>query len=219
MLLEIQDINRPWTLWFVRIINNRGGRLHLRYILNITKEEEDSNLSLPNDIHIFYLDWRVHFIGWTWNNSSNYFYDLPSCSTLPLDKQLIIDMCLIESKKQFLPDNLFKEQEEIRKHCFTKGMKLEVFDCKKQNIYVGTIAHIHNEYYVDIMIDNEDESLFVAHATHPYILPPHWASEHRFALMKGKGIRQSEDYWNIYTEKNDISDLASERCFNLITLN
>ncbi|CAF0809357.1 unnamed protein product [Rotaria sordida] len=218
MLLELQDINRPWTVWFVRIINNRGGRLHLRYIINTTNEE-DSNL-FSSDIHIFYLDWRLHFIGWTSNNSLIYFYDIPTCFKLfSIDKQPIIDMCLIQSKKQFLPLNLFKDQEEIRKHRFTEGMKLEVFDNKTQNIYVGKIGHIHNEYYFDIIIDNENQYSFIAHVTHPYILPAHWATEHRFALMKGKGIRQSEDYWNSYTEKTHMNDLASERCFNLITLN
>ncbi|CAF3448369.1 unnamed protein product [Rotaria sp. Silwood1] len=218
MLLELQDINRPWTVWFVRIINNRGGRLHLRYIVNTTNEE-DSNL-FSSDINIFYLDWRLHFIGWTSNNSSIYFYDIPTClQLLSINKQIIIDMCLNQSKKQFLPLNLFKDQEEIRQHRFTEGMKLEVFDIKTQNIYVGKIGHIHNEYYFDIIIDNENQHTFIAYATHPYILPAHWATEHRFALMKGKGIRQAEDYWNLYTEKNQINDLASERCFNLITLN
>ncbi|CAF4274462.1 unnamed protein product, partial [Rotaria magnacalcarata] len=41
MLLEIQDINCPWTLWFVRVINNRGGRLHLRYVTSINEEDSD----------------------------------------------------------------------------------------------------------------------------------------------------------------------------------
>jgi hypothetical protein len=217
MLLEIQDINRPWTLWFVRIISNRGGRLKLRYIINTNEVEEENEDSC--DIHIFYLDWRIHFIGWTSNNSSIYSYDIPTCLSLTIDKQQIIDICLIKSQNQFLPPNLFKDQEEIRKHRFTKGMKLEVFDSKSQNIYVGQIGHIHNEYYFDIIIDNENESSFIGHATHPHILPAHWASEHRFVLMKGKGIRQSEDYWNNYIEKNGKNDLASERCFNLITLN
>jgi hypothetical protein len=213
MLLEIQDINRPWTLWFVRIINNRGGRLHLRYIINKNEEEDSSN------IYIFYLDWRIHFIGWTLNNSSIYSYDIPTCLLLNLDKQEIIDICLRKFQTQFFPPNLFKDQEEIRKHRFNEGMKLEVFDSKTQNIYVGQIGHIYNEYYFDIILDNENKSSFIGHATHPHILPAHWATEHRFALMKGKGIRQSEDYWNIYIEKNGKNDLASERCFNLITLN
>jgi hypothetical protein len=213
MLLEIQDLNRPWTLWFVRIINNRGGRLHLRYIINNLTDE------LSSDIHIFYLDWRVHFIGWCSKNPSIYSYDIPTCLSLSLDKQDIIDMCLKKSEEQFLPQNLFKDQEEIRKHRFTEGMKLEIFDSKTQNIYVGQIGHIHNEYYFDTILDNENQSVFVGHATHPHILPAHWATEHRFALMKGKSIRQSEDYWNVYTEKNGKNDLGSERCFNLITLN
>jgi hypothetical protein len=215
IIFEIQDINRPWTLWFVRIINNQGGRLHLRYIIN---EEEDSSLSLF-DIHIFYLDRRIHFIGWTTNNSSSiYSYDIPTCFKLNIDKQKLIDICLTQSIKQYIPLNLFKEQEEIIKHRFTEGMKLEIFQSKTQNIYLGKIGKIHNEYYFDV-IDDENQFLFVGHSTHPHILPPHWAAEHKLALMNSKGIRQSEDYWNLYTEKNGLSDLAPERCFNLITLN
>ena len=221
MLLELQDANRPWTLWFVRIINNRGGRLHLRYVIHIEDEQERNEDSKQSsfDIHIFYLDWRVHPPEWTSTNRSNYFYDIPTCLSLSIDKQAIIDQCLIESKSQFLPANLFKNQEEIRKHRFTEGMKLEVFDSKTQNIYVGRIGQIHNEYYFDIIIDNEERRSFVAHATHPHILPAQWAAQHRFALMKGKSIRQSDDYWKLYTENNERNDLASERCFNLITLN
>ena len=136
-----------------------------------------------------------------------------------IDQQEIIDMCEKKSKEQILLENLFKDQEELRKHRFTEGMKLEIFDRKSQNIYPGQIGPIHNEYFFDVIIDNDSQSSFVAHATHPHILPPHWASEHRFVLMKEKSIRQSEDYWNIYAEKHGENDLASERCFNLITLN
>ena len=218
MLLEIQDIDRPWTLWFVRIINNRGGRLHLRYIINTDVENEDE-LENNCDIHIFYLDWRIHFIGWNLNNNSIYSYDIPTCLSLTFDKQQIIDICLLKSHKQFIPLNLFKDQEEIRKHRFNQGMKLEVFDIKSQNIYIGQIGTIHNEYYFDVIIDNDNQTKFIGYATHPHLLPCHWASEHRFALMKGKSIRQSEDYWNYYIEKYGKNDLASEKCFNLIRLN
>ena len=217
MLLEIQDADRPWTLWFVRIINNRGGRLHLRYIID---HSHDENLaSLPSDIQIFYLDWRVHSIGWCTKTSSIYSYELPSTLSLNIDKQELIDWCEKQSREQFLPDKLFKDQEEIRKHRFTEGMKLEIFDEKSRNIYLGQIGPIHNEYFFDVIIDNENQTSFVAHATHPYILPAHWANEHRLILMKGKSIRQSEDYWNIYTEKHGKNDLAVEKCFHLITLN
>jgi hypothetical protein len=220
MLLELQDPTRPWTVWFARIINNHGGRLHLRYILSNdeTEEANESNFN-SSDTHIFYLDWRVHLIGWTTRNGPTYFYDTPSCVSVTLDKQPIIDMCCTKANSQFHPPNLFADQEEIRKHRFTEGMKLEVFDWYTQNIYIGSIGHVHNEYYFDVVIDNEQASTFVAYATHPHILPAHWAAEHRFALMKGKGVRHSEDYWNHYTDKTEKNDVASERCFNLITLN
>lgn len=123
--------------------------------------------------------------------------------------------------KQFSPPDLFKEQEEIVKHRFTEGMKLEIFQTKTQNVYIGKIGLIHNEYYFDVIIDNDDENQysFVGHSTHPHLLPAHWGAEHKLILMNGKNIRQSEDYWNSYTEKNGLSDLAPEKCFNLITLN
>ncbi|CAF1122100.1 unnamed protein product [Rotaria sp. Silwood1] len=223
MLLELQDENRPWTVWFVRIINNRGGRLHLRYITNDNddeEEEEDSNLSLL-DIHIFYLDRRVHLIGWTKTNCSIYFYDIPTCLKLIIDKENLINICLNKSKEQFLPLNLFKEQEEIVKHRFIEGMKLEIFESNKQNIFIGRIGHIYNEYYFDVIIDNDNDNelSFIAYSTHPYILPAHWAAEHKLALMNGKYIRQTEDYWNLYTEINGINNLAPDKYFNLLTLN
>ena len=219
MLLEIQDLHRPWTLWFVRIITNRGGRLHLRYVISINDEDDSSLSSL--DIHLFYLDRRVHCIGWAFNDTTNYSYDVPTSLPLITDKELIIERCRTESKKQFFPPNLFKEQEEVVKHRFSEGMKVEVFQLTSENVYLGRIGSIHNEYYFDVTIDNEGEMehSFVAHSTHPHLLPPHWAVEHKLALMNGKGIRQSEDYWNLYTETHGISDLAPERCFNLITLN
>ncbi|UJR24893.1 hypothetical protein I4U23_006260 [Adineta vaga] len=225
MVFELQDYQRPWTLWFVRILKNQGGRLHLRYITKITgnnnnEEEEDSNLS-NCDIYLFYLDYRIHPIGWTSTNNSIYSYDIPSCLTLPIDKQHIIDTCLLQFKTQFFPSKLFKDQQEISKHRFTERMKLEIFDMKNQNVFIGRIGHIHNEYYFDVIIDNEDDNeiSFVSYSTDPRLLPAHWAAEHKLTLLNGKSIRQSEDYWNFYTEKHGLSDLAPERCFNLITLN
>ena len=228
MLLEIQDLNYPWTLWFVRIIENRGGRLHLQYVTKLNGNDDEHNKEDINDIRIFYLDRRVHTIGWRSINPSIYSYDIPSNVKSISDKQSIIDFCLNESKTQFLPPHVFKEQEEINKHNFIEGMKLEVFEPISQQIYVGHIGHVHNEFYFDVLIDhiddNDDKNLekpwsFVAHSTHPHILPPHWAAEHKLILMKGKDHQQSDDYWNVYTETHGINDLAPDKCFNLITLN
>ena len=219
MLLEIQDAARPWTLWFVRIVENRGGRLHLRYVTNVNVNEDETLDS--TDLHLFYLDHRVHSVGWTSMHQPIYSYEIPTSLTFTSSKESMIELCLLQSAKQFLPPNVFKEQEEIVPHRFNEGMKLEVFDHHSQNIYVGRIGHVHNDYHFDVMIesDNDDRVAFVGHGTHPYLLPAHWAAEHKIILMKGKSIRQSEDYWNCYTEKFGLADIAPERCFNLITLN
>jgi len=223
MILEVQDANRPWNLWFTRIVNNRGGRLHLRYIFY--RNEDEQTIDEMNDLHLFYLDRRVHPIGWSStandnNNPSIYSYELPSCcSNLEVDKQILIDFCLTQSKNQFLPSNIFKEQEQYSKHRFHQGMKLEVFDLKTQNISIGTIGTIHNEFYFDVLIDNESQCSFVGHSTHPHILPARWASQHKFILLNQKGFKQTDEFWNDYTERNGFVDLASEKCFHLITLN
>ena len=189
----------------------------MRYI--VQKDENSLFDKKFADIHLFYLHWRIHFVGWTLKHSPVYTYEIPDGLELFADKQSIIDFCSIESTKQFLPENLFSEQEEIREHRFIEGMKLEVFDWKTQNIYLGLIQHIHNQFYFDVQIDDDRNTCFVAYATHPFLLPAHWAVEHRFALMKGNGVRLSEDYWNVYTEKHGFSDIAPESCFHLITLN
>jgi hypothetical protein len=223
MILELQDVRRPWTLWFVRIVNNHGGRLHLRYVTSI---DDGGGRACPStDVHIFYLDRHVHSIGWTSIDPATYSYEMPDGVTCECDRQTIVDWCLLHSNKQFLPPNVFKEQQEIVKHRFVEGMKLEVFESRSQQIYVGRIGRVHNEFYFDVLIENNDDdddahgASFVAHSTHPHILPPHWAAEHKLTLMKGNNHRQSEDYWNLYSENHGIADLAPERCFNLITLN
>lgn len=218
MLLEIQDFDRPWTLWFVRIVDNRGGRLHLRYITttNLDEPTEDST----KDIRIFYLDWRVHAIGWLQTNPSVYSYEYPQClSSNITDKHELIEFALNLSRNQTFAQDMFQDQEQIRSHRFQQGNQLEIFDWQSQSIYVGEIGQIYNEFYFEVRIDNEQQTKFIGHATHPFILPAHWAAEHRFALMKGKSIRQPEDYWSVAREKSNENQLASDRCFHLLTLN
>lgn len=131
------------------------------------------------------------------------------------DRQAAVDACLRQAEAQFLPPTVFKEQHEIRKHRFTQGMKLEVFDFITHQIYIARIGATHNEYYFDVIVDNdqEDERSFVSYSTDPRLLPVHWAAEHKLAMLK------SGDYWNVYTEKHGLSGVAPDRCFSLITLN
>lgn len=216
MILEIQDFQRPWTSWFVRIVSNCGGRLTLNYIVAI----DDQIDSTTNDfIHLFYLDWHIHPVGWTKKHSDKYVYDIPTDRTVQVEKETMVDFCFSQAEQQFLPKSLFDEQEKIREHRFTAGMKLEVFDTKSLNVYIGEVTEVYNEFYFRVELDDENRSSFVAHGRNPFILPAHWASDHHLVLMKGKSIRQSEEFWTNYTETHGIHDIAPESCFHLIKLN
>ncbi|CAF0799119.1 unnamed protein product [Didymodactylos carnosus] len=221
MILEIQGEVRPWTVWFVRIAKNQGGLLKLHYV------GLDDNES---DFYLFYLEWRLHVIGWmAATNSTDFIYELP-VHLLPnekIDRQKIIQEC--GRNIWFIPPHIFKPQDVIPKHRFISGMKLEVFEPSNQHVYPGSVGHVHNEYYFDVHIDSavvQDNDIqqhqFCAYASHPFILPAQWATQHKLALMKTKSSRHPEDYWKLYAEKksqaDEAVDIAPERYFQLPTL-
>lgn len=67
-LIELQDSQNPFQYWIVRVIENVGGRLRLRYV---GLEHTESY-----DRWLFYLDYRLRPIGWC--QEKNYRMDPPS---------------------------------------------------------------------------------------------------------------------------------------------
>lgn len=67
-LIELQDSQNPFQYWIVRVIENVGGRLRLRYV---GLEHTESY-----DRWLFYLDYRLRPIGWCQENK--YRMDPPS---------------------------------------------------------------------------------------------------------------------------------------------
>lgn len=63
MRLELQHPISPMDVWLVKIIENVGGRLYLRF------EGADS---ASHDFWLFYLNHRLHPIGWTKANGYRY---------------------------------------------------------------------------------------------------------------------------------------------------
>lgn len=61
-VLELQDVSDPFVYWPVRVIQNIGGRLWLRYV-GLTKDHQ------TQDIWLFYLDIRLRPLGWALENS------------------------------------------------------------------------------------------------------------------------------------------------------
>ena len=69
--LEVQEEAIPVHVWPVRIIENVGGRLLLRY-------EGAKNAS--RDFWLFYLNIRLHELGWCKDNEQDgYRYIAPQC--------------------------------------------------------------------------------------------------------------------------------------------
>lgn len=60
-VLELQDVSDPFLYWPVRVIQNVGGRLRLRYA-----GLADSHQA--QDTWLFYLDVRLRPLGWALEN-------------------------------------------------------------------------------------------------------------------------------------------------------
>lgn len=60
-VLELQDISDPFLYWPVRVIQNVGGRLRLRYA-GLSEDHQNQ------DTWLFYLDVRLRPLGWALEN-------------------------------------------------------------------------------------------------------------------------------------------------------
>lgn len=60
-VLELQDLSDPFLYWPVRVVQNVGGRLRLRYA-GLSDEHR------AQDAWIFYLDVRLRPLGWALEN-------------------------------------------------------------------------------------------------------------------------------------------------------
>ena len=68
MLLEVHEALSPSNVWPVRVVENIGGRLLLRY---------EGALNASHDFWLFYLDVRLHELGWA-KQQAGYGYQLPT---------------------------------------------------------------------------------------------------------------------------------------------
>ena len=60
-VLELQDVSDPFLYWPVRVIQNVGGRLRLRYA-GLSEDHQ------AQDTWLFYLDVRLRPLGWALEN-------------------------------------------------------------------------------------------------------------------------------------------------------
>ncbi|ESO90513.1 hypothetical protein LOTGIDRAFT_164102 [Lottia gigantea] len=216
MTLEIQDLAQPNLLWLVKIIENVGGRLYLRYV-----GVESGTM----DFWLFYLDVRLHPIGWC--KERNYTYKPPKFlvnSEYRTDNlDISLTEALEEAEKQILPLDIFKDQKEIVPHKFQKGMKLEALHPVTRNqIFPATVVEILDEYYFiveldDVSMDTENKKIvqFAAYSNISTIFPMHWCQWKGIKISFPRGYDKQEFNWSEYLNDNEAVS-APEFCFTLI---
>lgn len=213
MRLELQHPINTMDIWLVKIIENVGGRLYLRF-------EGADNAS--NDFWLFYLNHRLHPIGWAKSNS--YRYNPPKelfSEHSEHEWMQILEKALQESENMILPLAIFKDQVEIVQHSFQKGWKLEALNPLTRNqICPATVVDILDKKYFLVELDDlqsvDPHALvrFSCYSDSKCIFPVNWCHNKGLRLTPPKGWPKLDFNWAEYLEYNR-GKAAPESCFNL----
>ncbi|XP_064633870.1 scm-like with four MBT domains protein 1 isoform X2 [Lineus longissimus] len=200
MRLEIQHQLYRQAVWIVKVLENVGGRLLMRY--------EGTNTAV-HDFWLFYLHSRVHPVGWAHENDCIYRPpEVIKREHTNYSEWSEILQCAIKDYDDFKPPtDIFKDQEEIPEHKFKKGWKLEVLNPENQTQFcAGTVIDVINDYYFIVEIDDlregdERRSVKVCcHANSPNIFPIQWCSWKGIRLTVPGGWNKPDFDWADYCE-------------------
>ncbi|XP_041113689.1 scm-like with four MBT domains protein 2 isoform X1 [Polyodon spathula] len=208
-LVELQDSQNPFQYWIVRVIENIGGRLRLRYF------------GLDCDTHdkwLFYLDFRLRPVGWCLENRYNMeppteIHGLRAAT----DWKDALERALTEAAKNPLPLEVFKDHADLQNHSFSVGMKLEMLDSQEPFcISPATVTKVYNDHYFHVTIDDlagdPTPSSLLCHAESPGILPVEWCLKNGVNLKRPKGYLSQDFDWADYL-KQCGTEAAPHLCF------
>ncbi|CAC5406656.1 Scm-like with four MBT domains protein 1,Scm-like with four MBT domains protein 2 [Mytilus coruscus] len=211
MRLELQHPINPLEVWIVKILENVGGRLYLRF---------EGVETATHDFWLFYLNHRLHPIGWA--KMHGFKYQPP--------KELISEDCetvwkevsktaLKEAEKFVLPLAIFKDQEEVNEHRFEKGWKLEALNpINKTQICPATVLYVLNSRYFVVEIDdleNKEEMCrirFSCYSGSKCIFPTKWCRSKGINVTPPNGWPKSTLSWEDYL-KYCKAEAAPNSCF------
>nr|XP_015207925.1 PREDICTED: scm-like with four MBT domains protein 2 isoform X1 [Lepisosteus oculatus]XP_015207926.1 PREDICTED: scm-like with four MBT domains protein 2 isoform X1 [Lepisosteus oculatus]XP_015207927.1 PREDICTED: scm-like with four MBT domains protein 2 isoform X1 [Lepisosteus oculatus] len=208
-LIELQDCQDPFQYWMVRVIENIGGRLRLRYI----------GLDCDtHDVWLFYLDFRLRPVGWCQENrfSMEPPKEIQGLKAAPEWKE-DLDRACTEAAKSPLPLEVFKDHADLCAHSFKAGMKLEMVDPEEPfHIRPVTVTKVYNDIYFQVTVDNLGAeaalSALVCHAESPGILPVQWCLKNGVNLTHPKGYLNQDFDWADYL-KQCGTEAAPDLCF------
>ncbi|XP_042191266.1 scm-like with four MBT domains protein 2 isoform X2 [Callorhinchus milii] len=214
-LIELQDLKNPFRYWIVRVIENVGGRLCLRYEgLNDGKHDQ----------WLFYLDYRLRPVGWCQENHCK--LEPPAViQALKSDAEWkeALEKVLSEAENFPLPVEVFKDQPDLRTHSFTVGMKLEAVNSLEPfSICPASVTKVFNDQYFMITMDDlrteTSENTVLCHADSPGILPVQWCLKNGVHLTPPKGYPNPDFDWADYLKQCE-AEAVSQFCFRNTSFN
>lgn len=208
MFLEVQLEEQLNHVWVVKVIENVGGRLLLRY------EALDS---ASDDFWLFYLHHRLHSIGWA--KSRDLQYHPPSAVLTKLsdsDWSKYMEQNYEAFEKNHPPAEILEDQIKIEPHHFVEGWVLEAVHPKTLSaIYPALVKRVVNEYFftVELILENCEEPVqMCCHAGSLNIFPVGWCTDNDIPLSSTGG---TDFQWQKFLEKNP-AEPASESAFKTV---
>ncbi|KAM9310968.1 scm-like with four MBT domains protein 2 [Gastrophryne carolinensis] len=198
-LIELQDSQNPYQYWIVRVIQNVGGRLRLRYV---GLEESD-----VCDLWLFYLDCRLRPVGWCQENQCRMEPPLDICPLKSMSEwKCALEKSLVDAASCPLPIEVFKDHADLRSHCFAFGMKIEAVDSTEPcHIRPATVTKVFNNHYFQVSIDDlrpeARHSSMLCHADSLGLLPVQWCLINGVNLTPPKGYPEQDFDWADYQKQ------------------
>ncbi|XP_059484924.1 scm-like with four MBT domains protein 2 [Neocloeon triangulifer] len=225
MRVEVQDEHNPYFHWIATIIDNVGGRLHLRYDV---PESFSAENPVP-DFWLFYLSPRLFKVGWADEKGAPFRYEPPSITSAALDDEggwgTILESCKQESKKLPSPADLFEGEREMDSHStlgetlFKEGMKLETVNPQNHvEICPATVINVYHTGHFTIQVDSisgtEMPPIRVSYPEDPYIFYAGWSKSNKISLTPPNGwVSEKEDFdWDEYLTTT-MSEAVPKECF------
>uniref|UniRef100_A0A4W6D866 Scm like with four mbt domains 2 n=1 Tax=Lates calcarifer TaxID=8187 RepID=A0A4W6D866_LATCA len=197
-VLELQDVSDPFLYWPVRVIQNVGGRLCLRYA-GLSEDHQ------AQDTWLFYLDVRLRPLGWALENHLTLEppIELRSLKNAP-DWQQALEDARLDGQKSPLPLEVFKVSKGS--HCSA----LHTVLC-----YLFPLQ-VYNEIYFQVMLDDlsvdAKPQFVVCHANSPGILPVQWCLKNGMNLERPRGYEGQDFDWADYLKQSG-TEAAPDACF------
>ena len=179
-ILELQDFNMPLNIWFVRIVENIGGRLLLEYYFDSDFKSEK--------FWLFYLDTHLHHVGWARHNQYNYRLPMKYENSVNIELENVVDMVLDNPvvlntvNSSILVIDLFKNQQKFYSHRFQIGHMFEVL--YENMFYVAHIVELSNEHYFKVKLHVKEREIYLHFtSTSQNIFPFKWCEQNMLKLQ------------------------------------